>query len=163
MALNPIFEKLIGANDTDLEALTAYALYKKHKRAWAKDIKDKTGKLPTAAQDQQFYTAVGTQDQLDRYRKDAQDILLAYSSQMVDQARPQIEREAVEGRIDAAANKIEGSASFISAIKAGVVSTLINTAVLILLAVGIRLIGIDLLSAYESMGVVVDEEQVAPN
>lgn len=82
---------------------------------------------------------------------------------MVDQARPQIEREAVEGRIDAAANKIEGSASFISAIKAGVVSTLINTAVLILLAVGIRLIGIDLLSAYESMGVVVDEEQVAPN
>ena len=111
------------------------------------------------AQDREFFTAVGTSDQLDRYRKDAQDILLAYANQMVVQARSQIEREAVEGRIDAAAKKIEQSGSFWASIKAGVVSTLINTAVLILLAVGIRLIGIDLLSAYTSIGGTASQEQ----
>lgn len=159
MVRNPIFDHLVGENDADLEALTAYALYKKHKRAWARNIEETTGKLPTAAQDREFFTAVGTPDQLDRYRKDAQDILLAYANQMVVQARSQIEREAVEGRIDAAAKKIELSGSFWASIKAGVVSTLINTAILILLAVGIRLIGIDLLSAYTSIGGTAAQEQ----
>lgn len=152
MVRNPIFDHLVGENDSDLEALTAYALYKKHKRHWARNVEKTTGRLPTAAQDRDFFTAVATSDQLDRYRKDAQDILLAYANQMIVGARPQIEREAVEGRIDAAAKKIEQSGSFLSAIKAGVVSTLINTAILILLAVGIRLIGIDLLSVYTSLG-----------
>lgn len=120
-----------------------------------------SGRLPTAAQDREFFTAVGTPDQLDRYRKDAQDILLAYANQMVIQARPEIEREAVEGRIDTAAKKIEQSGSFLASVRAGLVSTLINTAILILLAVGIRLIGIDLLSAYASLGEAADTQQSA--
>lgn len=161
MVRNPIFDRLVGDNDSDLEALTAYALYKKHKRAWARDMEQASGRLPTAAQDREFFTAVGTPDQLDRYRKDAQDILLAYANQMIIQARPQIEREAVEGRIDGAAKKIEQSSSLWSSVKAGVVSTLINTAILILLAVGIRLIGIDLLAAYTSLGGAADIQQGA--
>lgn len=161
MVRNPIFDRLVGDNDSDLEALTAYALYKKHKRAWARDMEQTSGRLPTAAQDREFFTAVGTPDQLDRYRKDAQDILLAYANQMVIQARPEIEREAVEGRIDTAAKKIEQSGSFLASVRAGLVSTLINTAILILLAVGIRLIGIDLLSAYASLGQAADVEQSA--
>lgn len=152
MSLNPIFERLVGSNDTDLEALTAYALYKKHKRAWARGMKDDTGKLPTSAQEREFYTAVGTPDQLDRYRKDAQDILLAYAQQMVEASRADIARQAIGDRIEAAAGRIENSGSFVSSVRSGIVSTLINTAVLMLLAVALKLWGIDLLSAYEGLG-----------
>lgn len=150
--LNPIFDRLVGENDSDLEALTAYALYKKHKRAWAREISAVSGKLPTVAQGREFYTAVGTEDQLDRYRKDAQDILLAYSQQMIDAAKPEIARQAISGRVEAAAGKIERAASFVNAVKSGVVSTLLNTAILIVLATGLRLFGIDLLTAYEAIG-----------
>lgn len=154
MSRNPIFDRLVGENDTDLEALTAYALYKKHKRQWAKEIEAETGSLPTTAQDIEFYKAVGTSDQLDRYRKDAQDILLAYANQMVESAVPGIRSDAVSGRIEQAAAKIEESAGIWRSVKSGFVSTLISTAVLILLAVGIRLLGIDILSAYNSLGTV---------
>ncbi len=161
MSLNPIFEKLVGPNDADLEALTAYALYKKHKRAWARDIKEGTGRLPTPAQEREFYTAVGTPDQLDRYRKDAQDILLAYAQQMIEASRADIGRQAIGDRIEAAAGKIETSGSFVSSVRSGIVSTLINTAVLLLLAVALKLWGIELLSAYEGLGRQAPSEAVA--
>ena len=148
---NPIFDRLVGENDSDLEALTAYALYKKHKRQWAREIEAETGSLPTATQDIEFYKAVGTSDQLDRYRKDAQDILLAYANQMVESAVPGIRSDAISGRIELAAAKIEETAGVWHSVKSGVISTLISTAVLILLAVGIRLFGIDILSAYNSL------------
>jgi len=152
LSRNPIFDRLVGDNDTDLEALTAYALYKKHKRNWARDIEQETGSLPTPQQDTEFFKAVGTDDQLDRYRKDAQDILLAYANQMTENAAAEISKDAIRGRIEVAAQKIEGHGTFWSSVKSGIVSTLINTAVLILLAIGIRLIGVDLLSAYQSLG-----------
>lgn len=151
MSRNPIFDNLVGENETDLEALTAYALYKKHKRQWAKAIETETGSLPTAAQDTEFYKAVGTSDQLDRYRKDAQDILLAYANQMVESAVPEISNNAISGRIELAASKIEASAGIWHSVKSGFISTLISTAVLVLLAVGIRLFGIDILSAYNAL------------
>ena len=153
LSRNPIFEKLVGDDETDIEALTAYALYKKHKREWARDIEAQTGHLPTQEQNVAFFKVVGTTDQLERYRKDARDILLAYADQMVDAARPAIEARAIEGRIEAASQRIEASTSFWTNVKSGIVSTLINTAVLLLLAVGIRLLGIDLLSAYQALGV----------
>jgi hypothetical protein len=152
MSRNPIFEALVGTDDTDIEALTAYALYKKHKRQWARGIEAKTGSLPSQSENVAFFQAVGTPDQLERYRKDARDILLAFAEKMVDDARPNIEARAIEGRIEDASRKIEGYASFWTSVKSGVVSTLINTAVLILLAIGVRLLGIDLLTAYQSLG-----------
>lgn len=152
MSRNPIFDKLVGENDTDLEALTAYALYKKHKRKWARNIEQQTGKLPTAQQDTEFFQAVGTDDQLDRYRKDAQDILIAYANQMIENAIREISKDAIAGRIEAAAGKIEAQGTLWASVKSGFVSTLISTAVLILLAIGIRLVGIDLLSAYQNLG-----------
>ena len=152
MSRNPIFEKLVGDENTNIEALTAYALYKKHKREWAREIEVQTGQLPSQEQNTAFFQAVGTQDQLERYRKDARDILLAYANQMIEVAEPDIRARAIEGRIETASARIEASGSFWASVKSGVVSTLINTAVLILLAIGIRLLGIDLLTAYQSLG-----------
>ena len=152
MSRNPIFEKLVGDDNANIESLTAYALYKKHKREWAREIEIQTGSLPTHAQNIAFFQAVGTSDQLERYRKDARDILLAYANQMVEAAEPGIQARAIEGRIESASQKIEASTGIWMNIKAGIFSTLINTAMLILLAVGIRLFGIDLLSAYQNLG-----------
>ena len=152
MSRNPIFETLVGDDETDIEALIAYALYKKHKRQWAREIEAQTGTLPSQSQNIVFFQAVGTPDQLERYRKDARDILLAFAEKMVEDARPMIEARAIEGRIEDASRKIEDQASFWTSVKSGVVSTLINTAVLILLAIGVRLLGIDLLTAYQTLG-----------
>ena len=77
---------------------------------------------------------------------------MAYSQQMIEAQRPEIARQAISGRVEAAAAKIERAGSFASALKSGVVSTLINTAILLVLATGLRLFGIDLLTAYEAIG-----------
>lgn len=156
MAGNPVFD-LLGAEGDDIEALTAYALYKRHKRAWSKDFLAEHGNAPTTADDLAFAKVAATSDQLERYRKDARDILIAFANQTVDDARPDIEREAITARVEKAAAEIGSQASFWKQVGFGIVATAINTLILIVLAVGIRLAGIDVLDMVNNLGQSVTE------
>lgn len=148
---NPVFEAL-GVNSGDVEALAAYGMYKCHKRAWARDFERSRGRPPTLEEDLAFARAVSTPDQLERYRKDAGDILIAFAAQSVEDARPVIEWEAVTVRIEQAAGRVEQRSSFAQQVGQGLVATAINTFVLIMLALGIRLMGVDLLSVLSQVG-----------
>ena len=149
---SPIFELLNKHDDRfDVDGLVAYALYKKHKRSWAKEFFDEHGKEPTSKQKLDFAKSVSTKDQLIRYRMDAQDALIEYAESLIDEARPSIREDAMAGRIEDAADRIEAQASFKSMVLNGAVSTLISTFVLLLLALVLWLFGIDLLDALETL------------
>lgn len=70
----------------------------------------------------------------------------------MEDARPIIEQEAITARIEQAAAKVEQRSSFARQVGQGLVATAINTSVLIMLALGIRLFGIDLLSVLSQFG-----------
>ena len=148
---NPVFE-VLRVDDENPEALAAYGLYKCHKRAWAQEFKQRMGRSPTMEEDLAFARAVSTADQLERYRKDANDLLIAFANRAVDKARPLIEQEAITRRIEQVAEKVEQRSSFPRQVGQGLVATAINTFVLILLALGIRLMGVDLLSVLSQVG-----------
>lgn len=143
-AKSRVFE-LLGADGDDIEALTAYALYKRHKRQWAVDFLSVNGRPPNITDDRAFSVVAETPDQLERYKKDARDILIAFAEQIKESSRSQIEKEAITSRIEAASAKIGANASLWRQIGFGIVATAINTLVLLLLAIGVRLLGIDLL------------------
>ena len=147
---NEVFD-LLGADGNDIEALTAYALYKRHKRSWAASHLEKNGQKPSSIDDAAFARAVSTPDQLDRYRKDAQDILIAFANQTVDEARAEISEEAITARMERAAAEIRSQSSIKSQIVNGVISTSITTLVLIILVIGVRLFGVDLIDGISSI------------
>lgn len=143
---NPLFD-LLASDKNDIEGLAAYALYKRHKRSWAQNTREVEHREPTPDEERNFARSAATPDQLDRYRKDAQDILLAFANTFLEDERPRIEREAITARIEAAARSVEQSGSFLSLLKVGVVSTIITSALLALLAFGTQFFGIDLIDA----------------
>lgn len=147
---NEVFD-LLGAEGDDIEALTAYALYKRHKRRWAAQFEATNGKKPDQSDDHAFAKAVSTEDQLDRYRKDAQDILIAFANQTVDDARAEIEAEAVTVRIEKAATEISSQGSLKNQIFSSIISTGITTVFLIIVVIGLRLFGIDVIDGLQAI------------
>lgn len=147
---NPVFERLVGADD-DVEGLLAYGYYKRHKRSWIVDFRNGRKRAPSHEEERIFVAGACVDDQLVRYRQEAQNALVAYASVCVAGARREIEREAITVRMESAAGRIERQGDFWSQIKTSLVSSFITTAVLIVLAVGIRLFGIDLIDAVSQL------------
>lgn len=139
---NPIFELLLAGSD-DIECLVAYSLYKRHKRQWATDFEAKEGRKPSQQDDAAFAAMASTSDQLKRYQQNASDLIIAFANEVVEDERPLIEEEAITARIEAAASKVSGAASFGKQLLTGLASALITTCVLIVLTVAIALFGVD--------------------
>lgn len=150
MYQNQVFE-LLGADGDDIEALTAYALYKRHKRRWAIDFEASNSCKPTTADDEAFARAVSTEDQLDRYRKDARDILIAFANETVDDARSEISEEAITVRIEEAARSVTSQGALKNQIFASIISTGITTVFLIIVVIGLRLFGVDVIDGLQSI------------
>ena len=137
---NRVFEMLVTDSD-DLVGLVAYALYKRHKRDWLLALRTK--REPTPEDAEAFLTTVVTS--LDSYRERARVALVEYGSGYVEDARPQIAVDAIEGRIAEAAAKVEESGSWLRQVGVGVTSSIITTALLLLLAVAVQAAGVDFL------------------
>lgn len=147
---NPVFD-LLGAGTDDIECLVAYSLYKRHKRQWATEFQAKEDRKPNQQEDAAFATAVCTEDQLKRYRQNAQDLIIAFANEVLEDERPEIEKEAITARIEAAALTVSGSASFWKQVQVGLASSLITTAVLIVLTVALALFGVDPLDGVSNL------------
>ncbi|WP_151719331.1 hypothetical protein [Gemmobacter serpentinus] len=139
---NPIFDRLCADSD-DIESLVAYALYKKHKRDWAENYRKTHGSDPKTADDDAFASAVSTDGQLQLYRQNAQNLIIAFADQMVEEVKPDIEKEAITARIEAATAKISGAGSFAKQMLSGLTASLITTFVLIILTIASALFGVD--------------------
>lgn len=90
--------------------------------------------------------------------------MIAFANQVAEEERPEIEREAITARVEAAASAVSGSASFGKQVLTGLVSSLITTFVLIILTVASALFGVDpidgvsnLLDAQPEQGVVQEQ------
>lgn len=147
---NPVFD-LLGEGGHDIESLTAYALYKQHKRNWAAEFQQQHGSPPTSSDDAAFAKVASTPDQLNRYRKDARDILIAFANETVNDARPEIEREAITARIEKAASETSKQTSFWKLILYGIFSSAVYTIILIIIAVGLQLTGVDFIDVMDNL------------
>lgn len=147
-----VFELLnLDDRGSDIESLVAYALYKQHKREWCVEYEIEHGTQPSSDEKLRFAKSVSTPTQLERYRKDARDALGEFSDVLIEDVAPEIATNAITGRIEAAASRVERQGSFGRLLLSGAISTLISTAVLILLAVGLRLFGIDLIEGISQL------------
>jgi hypothetical protein len=154
-----VFELLnLDERNSDIESLVAYALYKQHKREWCVEYEIEHGAQPSPEEKLRFAKSVSTPTQLERYRKDARDALGEFSDVLISDVAPEIENNAITGRIEAAASRIEKQGGFPKLLLGGVVSTLISTSVLILLAIGLRLFGIDLVEGISQLSAPMSEE-----
>ncbi|SEA00724.1 hypothetical protein [Rubrimonas cliftonensis] len=148
--LDQIFEILAPVDD-DIEGLLAYAYFKRHKRAWSHNFLRARGRHPSEVEEIAFSESACVSDQISRYRQQAQNALVAYGAMCVGDAREDIAREAITARMERSAEVVEQSGSLDSQVKSSVISTLLTTAILVLLAAGVRLLGIDLLDVVDAV------------
>jgi hypothetical protein len=90
---------LLVSDPRDIQSLVAYSLYKRHKRSWAAQYRSENDQEPDATADTAFAKSCSTDDQLERYRRDALDLLMAFADQMIEEATPEIEMSAIQDRI----------------------------------------------------------------
>jgi hypothetical protein len=149
-AYTRVYESLVEADD-DVIGLVAYALYKQDKRDWIISWRERHGDQPGPQHLDAFVSGKLTPGQHDRYRTAARNILDAYALTAVEAERPLIERRAISDRIETAAKHIEGAGAWWRQIPAGVISALIYTIFLILIAAALRFAGIDLLAIFDAV------------
>lgn len=104
--INKVYDHLVEAPD-DVIGFIAYALYKQDKRDFIVTWNDRHSAEPTEDQVEAFVNAQMTAAQRERYRSAARQILDAYALVAVDSERALITRDAVAGRVEAAAEKVE--------------------------------------------------------
>ena len=131
---NPVFEKLVGdTKNLEIVGLVAYGFYKIAKREWAQKIWQEKHRKPT---DEELtgYADTWTEQQLQDKLTAAQSALVVYGESVVDDARPNILKEALRG---------SGWKAFWISLAAAAAYTLILIAIaLILKASGVDVIGV---------------------
>lgn len=94
-----VFEKLVdGADDghNEMIGLLAYGLYKAAKREWIVDHLEKNGVRPNA-KECKAHADSQTPTILEGFRSQASEALAAYASAVVEEAKPGIQNEALQG------------------------------------------------------------------
>jgi hypothetical protein len=127
---NPVFEKIVGdPKDPQIVELVAYGLYKIAKREWVQ----RKGRKPTG-EELVAYADTWTEQQLQDKMTAAESALVVYAQNVIDDARPDILKEAFRG---------SGWKAFWIAIAAAVSYTIALVAIaLILKTAGVDLIGV---------------------
>ena len=123
--------------------MVAYALYKRHKREWARDVRELTGSDPTPEQDAEFAGVVATESSLQRFRDSAGNMLVAFANQVVDDERPSIEEDAVPKRVETAVSSFEKSNALWRQFLVSLVTSVVTIAVLVLFTLSAGVFGID--------------------
>lgn len=138
---NPIFEKLVARKDSEPESLpgmVAYSLYKIAKREWTTAHINRTGGKPTE-QELDAYIATWTPSRLDGLQQQGNGVLASFAQEVIDENQAAIREDALKG-------------TFGRSIRHGVAAAATYTAILLILALGLRVLGIDLLGALQSIG-----------
>ena len=80
---NFIYEKLVESED-DLVGLIAYGIYKKHKIEYITRIKEEQKREPTDEECRSFFVASTTSSQLEKYRNQAENMLLEMAGNVTE-------------------------------------------------------------------------------
>lgn len=91
-----IFERLVRDAD-DLVGLVAYGLYKQSKRDWIIRFYEENGSRPGQADLENHYKYFSAPADLERFRSEAEKMMLSFAEVIVDDRQPEIE-DAVRNR-----------------------------------------------------------------
>jgi hypothetical protein len=130
---NPIYEKLVSEedDDPDLVGLVAYALYKRAKRNWARDFRERRQRKPNDT-DLDAYVDTWTADRLEGVKREAASALAEYANTVMASAEPDILRRALRG-------------AFWRAVWPSMAASVLYTVILIIFAVILARAGVDLI------------------
>jgi len=134
-SFNTIFQRLTVEPD-DLVGLIAYGLYKQAKRDWVLRYKNKHRSYPEQS-DMQAYHDHFSDDDLLRFRSQAESMMLDFAEVIVEDRRLMIEDNARNGELKdiktAIISKIADSTKFWDQVKASVIAWVISLALTVLI------------------------------
>jgi len=156
--INPIYSQLLDNHqemDSVMAGYIAYGVYKRSKREWVADFWSRNARKPND-QELNEYTRTWTPSRLQGLRDEANQALAEYASDVVAIAEPQLRQEAIEGAIASAVEEIKAStrltwAKTRDAIALSMAGAAFYTIILIVIAVGLRFAGVDLLGVQEKV------------
>ena len=132
-----MYERLVDQGGNEVSGYIAYGLYKHAKREWVRNFEaDHGGRSPDGAE-QASYVATYTPQIMAALETQANSILAQFASGAVDDARPEILKEALRG-------------SAVKAIGLSLVANGIYTLLLIALVLILRYAGVDLLGIFDT-------------
>ena len=122
---NFIYEKLVESED-DLVGLIAYGIYKKHKIEYITRIKEEQKREPTDEECHSFFVASTTSSQLDKYRSQAEDMLLEMAGNITESELKQYESDMLKNYKKEISSCMPSNwRTFFISIGAGIVSALL--------------------------------------
>ena len=132
-----IFRRLVKSSD-DLVGLIAYGIYKQSKRDWIIQYKEKHKRRPNSDAMNDYHDHF-TDTDLDRFRNEAEGMMVAFSDVIVADKRPYIEKEIRELEFSALKRdiqvEIKNSTKLSTAILASVIAWFISLAIIALVVV----------------------------
>lgn len=140
---NKIYERIVQRDD-DLVGLIAYALYKQHKRDWLIGFKKARNASPNDIEVNAYLIGEGTEGRINAYRDQAARALNNFADQIITAATPNIQKIAIEGRI-------ENSTKWHNQIFGGIVAAFIYTVISICILLVIKIAGVDILSLAKTL------------
>lgn len=138
MTHNLVFTRLVSDSEDKLLGVVACGIYKTAKREWILASEQATGHPPTAAEIS-TYAAIWTPQLIQNATDAASSALAEFASTAIDDARPDILKEALKG----------GTAR---TVLLGMVSALLYTIFLVLVVIALKASGIDLFSITKTIG-----------
>lgn len=119
---NFIYEKLV-VSEEDLVGLIAYGIYKRHKIEYITRIKEEQKREPTDEEFNAFFIASTTSSQLEKYRSQAENMLLEMAGNITDNELRQYESDMLRNYKKEISSCVPSNwTSFFISIGAGVVS-----------------------------------------
>lgn len=138
MAHNPIFTKLVSDSDDKLLGMVAYGIYKTSKREWILASEEISGHPPSPIEITS-YAATWTPQLIQNATDAASSALAEFASAAIDEARPDILKDALKG----------GNTR---TVLLGMLSALLYTIFLVLVVVALKASGIDIFSISKAVG-----------
>jgi len=129
---NRLFEAFYDNDEDQVRGLIAYGLYKIAKREWSRDFAQRNGRAPNEAE-LEAYHASWTPAVVSGKQSEAEQVLKAYSDEVIKLERPRIVEEALRGTTGAA-------------IRTNPLSNFIYTLLLVGVVVILEMAGVDILS-----------------
>ena len=133
---NPLYDTFVDVLEADrLQGLIAYGLYKKAKQEWASEHFARENRPPNDGE-LRAYIRTWTPSQVEGKRVEAANALAEFASEVVESARPQILKEALQGNV--------GRTLWL-----GILTSFVYTLILIGLVILLKWAGVDLLALWE--------------
>jgi hypothetical protein len=139
---NRVFEFYVDqseSDETDLDGLIAYALYKRLKRDWIIQFQKTNRRKPSDGETAAVTQTYMTDEMRNTLRQRAADILTGYADTYVQAAEPHIRERAISDETLRQARAIErsvvGRDALWRQVTAGLIATVIWTGVVVVLAI----------------------------